>query len=83
MWLVASGLAALAAVGTAGIAVITGVVMGIVNLLPLIATQLGLALRAFAAHPALSGGAHVNEVASGLIEGDIAHRLISRFRVVP
>lgn len=48
MWLFASGLAALATVGTAGIAVITGVVMGIVNLLPLIATQLGLALRAFA-----------------------------------
>lgn len=48
MWLFASGLAAIATIGTAGIAVITGVVMGLVNLLPLIATQLGLALRAFA-----------------------------------
>lgn len=55
MFLFATGMAALAAGGLAGVAVLTASVIAIAELLPLIAHQFGLALRALAVVIAKSG----------------------------
>ena len=51
------GLTALAAAGTAGVAAIVGIVAGLLGLLPMVATQIGLAIVAFANVIATAGPA--------------------------